>query len=63
MENNFIGGINPEPMCSVRDCPLAMAYVPMQRWRALYDPDDGFSHGTIFMELDKPFLGKAGCRG
>ena len=52
--------INPAPQCSVRDCPLAMAYVPMQRWRALYAPEDGFSRGTIFQELDLPFLGR--CR-
>ena len=38
-----------------------MAYVPMQQWRQLYDPNVGFSRGTIFMELDKPFCGKEVC--
>lgn len=61
MENNFIGSVNPEPACTVRGCPLAMAYVPLQRWEALYDAQEGFGQGTIFMALDKPFLGKAGC--
>lgn len=41
---------------------LAMAYVPMQQWRMLYEPEDGFSRGTIFEELDLPFLGKGDCR-
>ncbi len=32
--------------------PIAMAYVPMQQWRELYDPTSGHSRGTIFRELD-----------
>ena len=39
---------------------LAMAYVPWQRWRDLYDSNKGFHRGTIFRELDKPFCGKGG---
>lgn len=43
--------------------PLAMAYVPWQQWHEIYEPGMGFSHGTIFRELDKPFLWKGGrCR-
>ncbi len=42
---------------------LAMAYVPMQTFQALYEPCEGFGQGTIFSELNKPFLGwKGGCR-
>ena len=41
--------------------PLAMAYVPWQRWRNVYDISKGFHRGTIFEELDKPFLGRGGC--
>ncbi len=37
---------------------LAMAYVAMQQWRNLYDPDLGLQRGTIFAELDKPFIGE-----
>ena len=36
------------------DKPLAYAYVPIQRWRMLYTPEDGIKRGTIFEELDKP---------
>lgn len=39
---------------------LAMAYVPMQQWQDLYEADVGFARGTIFAQLDKPFLGKEG---
>lgn len=38
--------------------PLAMAYVPMQSWGELYSADTGICRGTIFSELDKPFLGR-----
>ena len=41
--------------------PLAMAYVPWQKWRSIYDVSKGFHRGTIFEELDKPFLGRGGC--
>ena len=41
---------------------LGMAYVPPQKWRMLYEPKDGFARGTIFEELDFPFVGKGECR-
>lgn len=44
------------------DMPIAMAYVPWQKWRDLYEPCQALGHGTIFSELDKPFLGKGGMR-
>ena len=37
--------------------PLAMAYVPWQKWCSLYEADKGFCRGTIFEQLDKPFYG------
>lgn len=36
---------------------LAMSYVPMQFYRDMYSTEKGFSAGTIYPELDKPFLG------
>ncbi len=39
---------------------LAMAYVPMQNWQELYEPDVALERGTIFAQLDLPFLGKEG---
>lgn len=38
-------------------CPLAMAYVPMQKWGETYDMEKGFKAGTIFPCLDLPFKG------
>ena len=37
--------------------PLAMVYSPVQEWRDLYDNEAGHERGTIFKELDFPFLG------
>lgn len=42
--------------------PIAMAYVPWQTWRDLYDTEKGFQCGTIFQELNLPFLGKGGVK-
>lgn len=51
-----------DPFCA--DVPLAMAYVPMQKWQKLYDPDVALERGTLFLELDKPFIGEeAVCCG
>lgn len=41
--------------------PLAMAYVPWQKWQNIYEPCKGLNQGTIFQDLDKPFHGKGGC--
>ena len=37
--------------------PLAMAYVPMQKFTNLYSAEEGLSRGTIFKDLDLPFKG------
>lgn len=39
--------------------PLAMAYVPFQRWSTcIYEPYRALQRGTIFPELDLPFCGR-----
>lgn len=38
--------------------PLAMAYVPQQSWQDIYSADVAFERGTIFSQLDKPFLAR-----
>lgn len=35
---------------------LAMAYVLVQDFVNLYEPDAAFSRGTVFADLDKPFM-------
>lgn len=39
-------------------CSLAMVYSPAQEWRGLYPVGEAIRKGTLFTELDKPFLGK-----
>ena len=40
------------------DLPVAMAYVPMQKLGEKYTEDTALKNGTLFPELDKPFLGR-----
>ncbi len=42
----------------LKNLPLAMAFVPMQRWGEVYSENDALERGTLFPELDKPFCGK-----
>ena len=35
---------------------LAMAYVPMQQLSAVYEDEVALKVGTLFPDLDKPFL-------
>ena len=40
--------------------PIAMAYVPWQHFGSVYDLEKALQIGTIFPELNMPFLGKRG---
>ncbi len=37
--------------------PLAIGYVPWQRWCKTYEPHEGLANGTIFPELNLQFYG------
>ncbi len=39
---------------------LAMAYIPVQQFKELYEPDYALEVGTLFKELDMPFYGIGG---
>ena len=41
--------------------PLAMAYVPFQKWEQPYSDEKAFNTGTIFPELNLPFAPQEGC--
>ncbi len=41
------------------DCYLAIANVPWQYFSNSYDPERALKIGTVFPELDKPFLGRS----
>lgn len=49
--------------CEINRSPLpampvvAMAYVPFQQFNTTFTPEKGLEMGTLFPELDKPFLG------
>lgn len=46
-----------------KDFPIAMGYVPMQKWSRPMNLCQGLQYGTIFEDLNKPFCGKGGvCR-
>ena len=49
----------PYPTQTAEDCEnmvVAMAYVPWQQWHTVYEADTAFMQGTLFPELDKPWL-------
>ena len=41
------------------DPVVAMAYIPFQQLKGVYNAEDGLKNGTMFPCLNKPFLGKA----
>lgn len=51
--NTFLAG---------QDFPVAMAYVPWTEFMGLYELERGLNAGTIFADLDKPFLGRRAFR-
>lgn len=54
---------------ALRGYPLASVYAPYQEFKGVYDRETALKQGTIFSELDLPFMGasianKGGsCRG
>ena len=58
--NNNTGNTGPDGTFDsmyLGQLPLAMCYVPMQHWNTTYSLDKSLERGTIFPELDLPFLG------
>ena len=39
-----------------QDFSLAMAYVPVQNFGQTYEVEEAWSNGTLFPDLNKPFL-------
>ncbi|MCM1507020.1 MAG: spore coat associated protein CotJA [Ruminococcus flavefaciens] len=39
-----------------QNAPLAMAYVPFQEWGDVYTDDEAFPIGTLFPDLNFPFM-------
>ncbi len=51
MAQNMTGTAGQLPL------PLAMAYVPPQKWTITYDPEEALRAGTFFPALHLPFEG------
>ncbi|MBQ8140159.1 MAG: spore coat associated protein CotJA [Clostridia bacterium] len=49
-------GSNERSTWGLEEFPLASMYAPLQSWRNIYDTESGFGRGTIFKELDLPFV-------
>lgn len=41
--------------------PVGMGYIPWQQWQQTYPLERAFHRGTIFPDLDLPFM-RGGCR-
>ena len=51
--------------CDIETAPVdrmapGMAYVPWQKWEDIYCMEKALERGTIFEQLDKPFIGGRG---
>lgn len=51
-----------DQMAILSGLPIGMAYVPWQRWCQTYPMEQALDRGTIFPELDLPFV-MGRCRG
>ena len=47
---------SPGAMPAGMNLPLAMAWFADQQYGATYDPEKALAQGTLFPELDKPWL-------
>lgn len=68
-QDNSVGNTYPCGENGVEGRSLAMVYAPVQAWRNAYDPGTALHRGTLFRELDLPFMGGGktdrggNCRG
>ena len=47
--------VKPATNGGCAELSLAIASVPMQKWRSLYEPCEALHAGTIFSELNLPY--------
>ena len=43
--------------------PLASMYAPLQKFKDIYDKETALHQGTLFSELDLPFMGASVAKG
>ena len=60
--NIIVGSGCSEPACNkettLKNCPIAMAYVPWQSYGNLYPMQQALRIGTLFQELNLDFAGR-----
>lgn len=55
--------MQPDKSAFPANISLAMAYVPMQKLTTVFEDDVALRVGTLFPDLDKPFLmGRGGLK-
>lgn len=59
MQDTFTNHSSHRTQCD--DMVLVMSYVKRQEWGELYKSETALERGTIFPELDLPFMGKGAC--
>ena len=52
----YAGAPAVQPFMARCDLPLAMAWFGDQKYGTTYNPEDALERGTLFPELDKPWL-------
>ena len=68
LKNDSVGKKEVTPDCAdiktvlPKEMPIGMCYVPYQEWKEVYGAEVALERGTIFPELDKPFIGEEAVR-
>ena len=60
-KDNEMQRMTPRDNCSSQECeywPIAMGYVPWQNLKKVYEPAQALRAGTLFPELEKPFMAR-----
>lgn len=59
MDGALCGMLPPDEGAEpIKNAVLAMAYVPLQSLNVVYTEEDALCQGTLFPDLDKPFVVK-----
>lgn len=53
----------PKTTWGLTNYPLASVFAPLQPFRNLYDCQTAWNRGTVFSELDLPFMGETVSKG
>lgn len=54
--DEFYGAQKAERSAFPPETPVGMCYVPVQKITTVYEPANAYQQGTLFPDLDKPWL-------